>query len=437
MPKLSYISQKTEQKLQECLSYMLDQISVGLSPQEALLKTAKDFSLSKDQIRIIGRAYNTGIVLNQLENKELDKKAGIPKLVDPEKTITELFSLTETPSPQIKVSSDYLLPPPKERNTSRITYELKKQAEFNRYMRKAAQQLELEEANKPTYQSRRDLVNNLLQEKNKAAIKIEQNLYKLANYFESEDAISPQEVIQNASLSYSKLASYLIGIIEDKIDWKRKYREFQPVDWDKPPYIFLKEACEQFHKLLEVSKKLEKLNPTKPAQRISVTTLNGGSVIDHMKKESCLYDAKISNLEKSGTIMSSISEIEGIAKALSATLPAVSTEIDVLQNLPERHQIAQARVIVTLADLLKNDPIISRHSEDEVKETYNELAKVAPMAMQSPFIIRRFLGRALEGGIDEYLLSELLKAEEKVREANESVLTGVFGGSVIRKQIKD
>ena len=427
MATVAPIRSQTRQLIERCLDEMMDLASCGISPQEALLNVSKSADLAPDKIRMLARAYNTGVTLYHYKTAStFQQRIAAPKLVDAERVIKELFHHSKPEPLPVKTSSDY---------NARPSTLLLRRKEASRYQKQVAdhhkaQQIiryctQLKEAITKAKPKAAEVYKQLQLQQLKCAARFEAVLDELRNYFLLDrDPVDPKEVIKNASVVYGDSVKGLVERVTKTIQYSVPPRQAVPVDWEKPPYLYVKQAVQLMEEFTSLTQLLKQIPPPqRVADQVAVTRFQRGSVIDNMMKESCLYATKVAAAvgspirESIINTMSTVSDLASLVKSLRELPPSAAVPLRSYDLLNRQYEASQAKVAATLMELMQNDEVISRYSADEVKQAYNKLAKTAPLAMQSPEVIKMMLRMELAGAMDVFAISKLTEMERQMRQS--------------------
>ena len=427
MSKVAPMSKETESKLTQLLMEVVDS---GSEPVAELTKIAKDAQLTPEQIRLLGRAYNTGVTLGQLkEGSTIQEKAAIVSLVDPEEVVKNLYPDTvETPAAQnckTAVSSDYNSPPA-------VTTKPKKLYN-NTLFQKAASET------KPTADLGSEGINKYANKQERKRILdearriIDENVHKTAqafdnlrDYFERAGCQPFQYIYKTASTVYGEIAENILNHIAINLK-HTKFAVFrqEPANWNKPPYNYIKTAIESIHQHNLYKEKIDKIDEVLAKEankkKVAKETING-SVIDYLEKTSAVFG--------------------GVAGG--AGYGAGRAIIDRFKPVPEHEEIRKhirkldagghaanlqrIRTQTLLTELMLSDPVVSEHTPHDVFEAFNYLNEVAPRALQHPLMAKSLIRKYLEQGntLDTFDAAQLTQMEKELTRHTAPAVTAEF-----------
>ncbi len=413
MTQVAPMTKETETKLTNLLMEVVDS---GEEPVGALSTIAKQAQLTPDQIRLMGRAYNTGVTLSQLkEGNTVQEKAAVVSLVDPEEVIKNLFpDKVDSPVEQINkeaVSQDYNAPPIIDTKPKRI---------YNDYLlTKAAKEIETvfadphgkEYLNKRAHETEiKDTLDEGYRVINDCIYKSARAFDSLRDYFERAGAININYVRKNAAAVYGDIADDIL----DHISQGLKHTKFASIDnpavnWDKSPYSFIKDAIDAINQHNELKGKLDFIKNEFAAKCASKKKVNTdgpiiGSIVDYLEKDSA---AVVGGLAGGAGL--------GIARETMRKLMPASEHDQVRQMVQKLdsggHAASLQRIKMQsfLTELMLSDPVVSEYDPNEVFEAFNYLNEIAPRAIQHPVIAKSLIRRYLSQGstIDAFEASQL------------------------------
>lgn len=419
------LRRETERIVSDALSQMLSLVEEGMSPQVAIKEAASRADLTDHQIRMLARAYNTGVVLHQINSgKTLFEKAAAPTLVNPEQAIRELRQYKKAESNHIKYANDYDMPPDividgvskgdwhfefRFATTDHITRQsnMLKAAELC----KSAQQ----EASRVRYA---------------ADYKASRAIENLRQYFCMRGAIAPDEVSENCLARFGARAVPIIKLASANVG-HTDFRKNVPVDWNAAPYKYVADAVDGIVKEATARQIASSIPNTNTAEykikrRVELTRPVYGSVIDELARRSCLHDDLIKSAQFASILPATHARFT--AAVTEGLIPSESETTSLLLDPGIRAHVAQAKVKAVLAELSSNDPIISEYSTDDIASAYNRLSDMAPRAMQNPSTIRVFLRKYLTTGtLDPFDLEQLTRIEKQISTSRDKLIREALG----------
>lgn len=442
MAQVSPMTKETEAKLTQLLTGVVDS---GAEPIGALTKIAQKAQLTPDQIRLLGRAYNTGVTLNQIkEGNTIQEKAAIVTLVDPELVIKNVFP-ENVDTPAIKaqktaVASDYTLPPS-------VSYKPKRIFNSTFTTKAAAAPPESCDPNGYAYLNKRAKekeINCTLDEGRRV---VHVNIYKAAqafdnlrDYFERAGAIDINYVQKNAATVYGDIVNKIFNHITQDIKLTKKGSDAKPaINWNIAPFSFIKDAIEAVNTHNAFKTKLAAIENIRPTAK-KKNKPNGpimGSIVDYLEKESTIATG-LAGGAGMGFARKTLDSME--PKPEHEQIQSIIRKLDSGGHASELQKIKMQSF---LTELMLSDPVVSEHDPDSVYDAFNYLNEIAPRSIQHPVIAKSLIRRYLSQGnsIDPYEVSQLTTMErdlmqQSTRDPVRSEMA-LFGASEGRKNDED
>ena len=424
MAQVAPMTKETESKLTNLLMEVVDS---GDEPVSALTKIAQQAKLTPDQIRMLGRAYNTGVTLSQIkEGNTIQEKAAIVTLVDPESVIKNVFpDKVDSPAEKTRkeaVSRAYALPPSIKYKSKPVhKLEMTKAAAEEKvvssdprglnYLQKRAKEKEI---NCTLDEGRRVLTVNIY----KAA----QAFDNLRDYFERAGAININYVQKSAAAVYGNIVNDIFGYVTKDIKLtKNASSATPPVKWNAVPFSFIKDAIEAIETHNAFKAKLDTIDAqlAKSANKKKVSPKDTivGSIVDYLEN-------------KEAGLMSGVAGGAGVSIAKN-TLDSLTPKPehdrvkDIIRELDSGGHVGNLQRIKMqsfLTELMLNDPVVSEYNPNDVYEAFNYLNEVAPRTVQHPVIAKSLIRRYLSQGnnIDAFEASQLATIEKDLMRQTDS-----------------
>ena len=429
------LTSETKEKIAHITSELVDSVEMGEDPKAAAIKLAKAYDLTKDQIRMVVRAYNTAASLAQLE--EFDKRAEVPRVINAEEVVKAVFGGKRTKvasqevqeKPQV-VSSDWSLPVQEvvRTNTPIHTSRIIKFATVDRP--------EPEQKDNTPFlaqQARKEAAIVKLAAERRFVDAIQQ----LAEYFSVTGAVDPKIAEQNAVAAFGKDSKTIIKSALDFAGLKKKpiYSDNPVFDPKKPPYNLIKQAVDACNDYLQAIKTEKLANEVAPKKkRLDLANLRKpiyGTIFPELEPER--WQTIFPELEfgKEAAAKIDISPFGATAQMLGSGLgemlgqprESVVKPTDLTMNI----EATTLRTKSYLIHLMANDPVISKYPPEEVVKVYNALSRLAPRAMQQPNVIVMYLRIALQSGgsLDNFHTNSLVAINREL----DRVATGISSGA--------
>lgn len=390
--RVKLMDEDTLSYLQKLAGAMYDMVERGENPNEALKKVASDHNLSPDYIRVVGRAYNSGIT-NYLIHQERDlKKLAQFQVCDPEGVIRQLYKIKKKADDEY-CSDEYLIPasafnfrkeeflfdkPPTPQRDRSDIYKFK---EARGLLQKAASNVD----------DLRYLLYNISR-------CIDDEIKKIANYYKSLDPVDPDIVIETCETINIPIARGVLKKAGVQKDNRKQYKNYIP-SLDAPPISHIKRAyylarrlkalSESYHEkraeLNEVQKLFDAFKPKNTQQ----------------KSDSFFFQKSAKGKESSSGAISDISKgfqettEEQVKKVVEyATEPKQLSEG--LSDYIKEDNAILGHIIIT--DLMANDPVISNYDPELVLNIYKQVVQLAPNIVAKQDILRMVMRKLLAAG---------------------------------------
>lgn len=210
--RVSLMDEATLEYLQSLAGHLYDYVEQGMKPNEALKKIAIDFDLTPEYIRVVGRAYNSGITNYYIHQERNLKKLAKFELCEPENVVRGLFKTKKSAENADIISTDYLIPA-KSFNFKELSYGSPAHVQH----KERASIYKLKEARNLFHKAAND-VEDLKHTLTWLEVNYEKELDNIHRYFKRADAINPEIVKENC---------YVMGIKADTL-LKQANVEYEP-----------------------------------------------------------------------------------------------------------------------------------------------------------------------------------------------------------------
>lgn len=453
MPSRRPKALRDSQQLMSLLQQTHELCEAGLSPTEAVIKTAQEHALSPEMTSRVIQILNRSLVQAQRLNCEdgdlVCKTATIPiaieeevfRVVFPErnegggparrKQAERKFyemkpfrrpDVVEGPTPaamrqQLRDSLEKIYGPD--------TFRVEKSAEEH----PADQRFRIWQAHQDWSRKRTELVVNVKQAERETRLALGDVLgyfqqprwqrYPVGaveHYLREADHDLPPEFVDGVL----ELAKSAAGPDEPPANL-RNFPDF-PLDWTQAPFrdmLRLKAALERQYQATErlVQWEAQEPRPVPPSRPVESDPpllgfrLERGAALGLKKLGGSFLEGAVGGVvsalalgmsEESGLLRRSDDQVESAYRRL--------TSPDHLASL------ASIRINTGLKELMTHDEVISGYPPEEVIKAYAEILEIAPTAANSPARMRPFLRRRLvSGGLDSFDVKELADLEQKTR----------------------
>jgi hypothetical protein len=468
------IKQATKERLQEAVHDMTILHDDGMHPTKALAKIAEEFDLLPEQIRLVGRTFNTAQTNSHRQQGDslLEKLSSCP-IADVESVArTKETTVTKTASAtaSVKTASVYdtdidkrvfrdlsgklklatfQLAVPQTKTAESTLPPLSKLASDRDYLLRCQDDCRIKSQRfKDTFEKQAGELRTLTKRLNRD----EQVTLKLAAIQRFGKEIEP----------------YLYSIIDSDIRTPVKLATV--VELEDPLIKKIAKLHQTGQQLIQTLKRFQKVSNClniidgMKAQRLKKTaavlpltqkyaaagnssgagknTNNGGSFFDDWRDAAAKYKKQresrttetdnpwLANpagttLQKSKALWDIISNpIPSQEQGYALTLPTPHQQFG-LDTPSQQFKLDKIKVRSMLSDFVNNDEVIGNYSHDDVVSAFNELSETSPEAMKKPAVARVMLREYLaKGSLGTYDLSPLMQYEKQFLDANKNETSG-------------
>lgn len=395
------IDSLTEQRLIKASEEVITLVNQGETPTGALVKIARQQKLNPEQTRRVGESYNTSRAMHHFKTASgLDRHRNFP-LADLDQAVDSIFSPENVKSASITETRP------------RINYLAQEHERTPTPLVKRASAPKTNPAlQKALVKQARDETESARMEVKRASYELEREIHQ------AQDAIRNSntpfhELEMGIHSRYEKVGKSLSDMLWrvsrcEKLGHRRATAQeldasrYTLLDLAGPSHATVERLVKkslEFHdkvnKYAQARTKLEQHEPMgKEAARVAVPF--GGSRTE--ESSAAKYFKKQSFGGLTGKVLK---EIGGIGDRFNPKGQYNEALLDATQSLQDpdlREDIRQINIMTMLNDLLTDDPVISEYDPEEVIEYFNELAQVAPEAVDKPAIMRDMLRRSLQQG---------------------------------------
>lgn len=435
------LSKEAETKITDSLGEVAELVNSGLSPNEAISKTASANGVPVGHLELMVRAYNTGRSEAQRQSGEdpMEKLAEF-ELADLKTVISMVYpDSVKTAASLIKdatVSDVYKHKP------AAKPIELKPLAKLasdkGNYVAMPKDQLGntrvvsslIEKMGRNLEKLRMDSANN--------KDKMMEGISKLASYFRTFGGVPFSVAKDNSSKLFGKKAAALLDIISSSNKSLKKQagtvaEANAAVDISCEPYKTIQEcmglASTHINKKAAAAHISKNINSAiSSAFAKSLPTDSTGSVMDGVKTAAEEGSERAGNSYVSSGLKSLTNKSNQAYNSMySASKDLLNTKgpesnADAIGNLEFKNDqmvqdlvLKNIRASTALSDLMANDDIIGSHHPEDVAFHFNEISHIAPDASSNPAIMRPLLRKRLEGGnaaIDPSDVQQMLEIEK-------------------------
>jgi hypothetical protein len=386
--RIQPISQDTEDRIYDVVRSVIAEVGENEDPTDCLVKFACDAGLTPHQVVLASRAYNVAKSESQRKNsgKLFDKVAAFLP-VNPDAAVEAMFP-DQLPAPSVKVAFDELQvfdpdsSPVRVKTASAILSDPKEAQGRDPGFKTLREMSHVKRAQR--------VVEQLEDEAETRYLDLRGLLEKLAAAL-SRSRYTCRSVRANCEKLFGKAGTELFDLIGRQMPNEIRQEKVASdiVDLKQEPYrsvaacLLAAKSCSEF--VDKIAQAKEKLNAA--------------------KKE---YDRLFPANDKTAGVLSGLGgELVGSSlagsvrqKLLMDTDPeaAKSRAETALEDPAQSARVRDARATAMLNRLISDDPIISRSEPDKVMQHFNDMASLAPSAVNDESIVRSELRRRLEGG---------------------------------------
>jgi hypothetical protein len=424
---------ETEAKILQYLEKVAEEINAGATPNDAIIKVARDLDIEPGHVQLIIQAYNNARTNQQRKSSNnLVEKIAAFKLANPRRIFNELYpSQIKTAAVlarETEVSDDYKYHPElprmdysvltKEASAKDKTWDIPRDSE--RYVKKAWSLI------RELQQEREERRRQLSACYDKVASSYDELLY----YFKQVGhPIRYKEVKENAEALFGKSAEVLMKYIAQ--DMPQLIKEAAPrramiaVDYNRPPFNLIAKCLEETKKYAqlkaafstfdkEAAVATERITNYFIPQEIKPPTKFRGSLV----KAGGLTEEVGRNV-----FIGLSSGLAGNVMGRAIPLPDDKLKTRALLEIMDPSHENKLRAIrsqAILSDILAHDEYLSGEAPEKVTGLYNQITQISPRAADQPLLIRALLRRYIaQGQIDPHDISQLVDIETKLKQRDE------------------
>lgn len=446
------ISKTTEQKLLAAVEKTAEYVNAGEEPNVAIAKAAQALSVPRGHLAQIVYAYNTGRTNWQRQHGvDVFEKAAEFPLADLKKVEAILYPATVKTAAEQRfstcVSPEYSRPPEflqKQAEAERLSEPLdwtiagkKAPAPYRKDMSAEVrrQHAEVEKLQKAAEEARRQA--------STAFDKLAAAFDALDTYFRRTSAVPVTQVQSVVSQWFGPTATAIMdGLVKLRPELTKfaATRKAQVPDCTREPYTLVNGVVEALEGYRAAKQRWEKAAAA--AERAK----------EALQRPFCYVDVTASVLGpvdppetqqaegrgNTGVIVKQANPLLGqvlspvLRRAIEEQLgenrlnaPASKTVSDLAEALADpvhEHALQKIKLQAAIQDMILNDPIIANYDPDEIIDSINDLADIAPDAIRNRLLLRTLLRKRLEqGSLDTFEINEAIKAQayedEKARNA--------------------
>lgn len=442
---MSAVSKQTESRLMTVIEKTAELVSGGATPNDAIVKLAREYQLTPSHIDLVVKAFNTGRTTKQRQdNYDVLEKAADFELADTSTILDNIFPEHVKSAAEIYqstcVDSSYELPPTRmlekvakmQKLATPVDYRVingqaveapqpypqdPRHAETKKYA-------DVQRARRAAEEARRQFGN------------AEDNLFgcmnKLAGYFKTAGSYKFADVRETAAIMLGPAAVCVLDNVNRMFPGVEKTasatRIPDVVDMQARPFAVLHEALALVDELsvkeASVHEKEQELAVKEAAnfpfpeqgQKLEISTSDIFSDEPLTEKEASILPDPLKALGAYSLVKNTLSDT---ADRLSGpdTNARVQKMIQQLDDPAHEAKLRELNTQTMLHDLMLNDDIISGYDPNEVTDAYNDIVQISPSVGDQRMLVQALLRKRLQQGmLDTFDQSQLLDYEKKLRE---------------------
>lgn len=439
MPQTNPMNKKAESQLMDAVRGVSSHVEGGMSPTDAVVKAANDFSVGRDMIPLMVQAYNTGRTAYQQDSGDgiLGKQADFP-IAHLEDVFSSLYP-SDVPSPaSVKsasaVSGDYSRPPAG-RPTDEVAFE------------KAAHAVDIRmpEADRPASADPSERLTvkvakafgdvsrekkaldaalsngRAIKENYLASLGLVREYFKSAHYLRKPFS----EVEHNSRLLFGEPGVRALEYAYVSNNMKEARAQGPPsylsaAQTTEEPYSLVAQAIKCGKDLLVSHRELKKIEKAASAKIAGALRPfdQSPSAPTSVLGDNTDPSLTTANSKQAGLFGNTMLMAGGAAARGAAS--GDNTPDELVQkaeaSLSDPEHLAELREIETTAmlqDLMTNDEVISGYDPEETLEAYNEISALSPRASTHTAVIRPLLRKRLTQGAMEPFEAQQMADIEK------------------------
>jgi hypothetical protein len=435
----SQMTDKTAQMLLRATNKLCDLVDTGMGENQAGVKVARDFGLTKDQIRLVGRSYNIGVVnSDRRDGENFQIKFAVSSRVDPDAVIAEVFPSAEKVASSVDVvASVYQTKVPARDKLAQSQWKPKEYTIKRCSCGCGQKEAECEECQMTGYRrakKKASEIASLKQHVNRceqdAVLKVAAVKEAYRDEFKnSADYLT--WVSKVAHENWGKTGRLIVNQLAERVLPKYKLAEFisrgtcpgtqpKPIDLSKGVFAAIKEAVdatrkwaqaevEFIPKALEIRREVDAImRETRP--KLSMIVLPG---MTERQVHDTIWEKKANMLTgmlggmamklKDGPSPSEV-DANGLLKARVQ-----------LNDPMHQSELRRLDAETMLNRLVNEDEVIASYSPEQVADAFEEISQSAPGLLDNPSLFRANLRRQLGGHLTPHDANDMVEQDQRVR----------------------
>lgn len=454
------LTKEAEQKLIAAIERAAELVNTGMTPNDAIVKSAAAANVPAGHINLMVHAYNTGRTTKQREQGEdtLEKAADF-QLADAQTVMDALYPKAVKTSAEIikqqVVSTDYAVSPAGMLARRRAEQEKAAAAQvalpektYQPYSRDEQAAAARAYSEKRAAQLAREEVRR---QASAAHTKAASAMDKLAEFFKRPGNMSFADAVKQVELRLGdEGVSVLNKIAEVYPHFKKQAATAAHHFGDNPVYGLVQDVLSSVTEYVTASSKIEKVAEIGKKEAPEFIT---GSIMHNPAAEPLELMTPVQRKEafwakaialakglgekglKNGpgfvvdTVKATPKPAQGVAKILGnyggqkkeKALHAGAYKA--LTDPAHEMQLKNIRAHATLNDLMLNDPVIGGYDPHEVALAFNDVAEAAPNVVNSSALLQSVLRKRLEAGqLADFDVKQLMEMDKMKADRDNTML---------------
>lgn len=449
------LTKEAEQKLIAAIERAAELVNNGMSPNDAIVKSAAAANVPAGHINLMVHAYNTGRTTKQREQGEdtLEKAADF-QLADAQTVMAALYPKAVKTSAEIArqqvVSTDYAVSPAGMLARRRAEQEKAAAAQvalpektYQPYPRDAQAAAARAYSEKRAAQLAREEVRR---QATAAYAKSAAAMDKLAEFFKRPGNMSFADAVKQVELRLGdEGVSVLNKIAEVYPQFKKQAATAAHHFGDNPVYGLVQNVLSAVTEYVTASSKIEKVAEIWKKEAPEFIT---GSIMRNPAAEPLELMSPAPKTASWGTALTTAAKVvgggaKGVADAVKAVPEPSKGVAKILGNYggkakekalhagayksltdPEHEmKLKNIRAHATLNDLMMNDPVIGGYDPHEVALAFNDVAEAAPNVVNSSALLQSVLRKRLEAGqLADFDVKQLMEMDKMKADRDNTML---------------
>jgi len=438
---IKQITDKTAAMIVKAADSLCDYVERGNTELEAGVKVAKEFGLTRDQIKLACRAYNAGVVNGDRdEGKTFFTKFAVTSRVDPDEVIEKVFPVdTKTATVANDCVADIYRPVPPASATDKTAAIKALQLDHDLKVMRKKRLKELEEDESKYTKAKKKVaqLNELRSDLRRLESSAGQKTAAVVDAYLSQFGSDTRHLLwvrKTAGELFGPVADMLIDPIADRLLGPVMREKFAaeaargavlaqqpfPITVETGIFHAVKVAIEAYQawakaelefpkQAIDLRRQAEaELNRDAPAPCLLLLGETKESMEQAIwEKRSNMLMGMLAGASAKAGFGGAPSSGGGNEKA-NATLDAQVK----LNDPAHQSELRRLSVEVMLNDLMNNDQVIASYSPDEIADAFEDIGQSAPGIVDNPSLLRANMRRHLQGNLTPFDAESLVNQSE-------------------------